>query len=60
MERVCGLGLKQNSCPHLGANRLCNAPNTSKCGFIVKLLDKQEEKVKYERKEKWYEKYYKR
>lgn len=60
MERVCGINSNYCSCPFLGENSKCNAPMSSKCCYIVKLLDKPEEVKKYERAERWYEKYYKR
>ena len=56
MEYFCTLDRNLNNCPHFDGNNHCTNPET-KCGML-RIQDNT--KKNYIRKERWYEKYYKR
>lgn len=59
---ICGLEIEDNSCPYLCDDRIhCNADPKSPCGFIKgKEVIFPDNTIKpSERKEKWFEKYWK-
>lgn len=56
MKYLCTFAEDYNTCKYLNRNNMyCTAQNT-KCGFRKEILI--EDPVGYERKERWYEKYY--
>lgn len=58
LEKVCLIDPKYNECPYKGEGRECNATDT-KCGMLIKLdVQPEQNKEKYVRKPRWYEKYY--
>jgi hypothetical protein len=54
MDKVCLLKAEFNKCPYIGADQKCNS--TSSCSMMAK-LNCQEDKDKYVRQSRWYEKY---
>jgi len=55
---ICSLDIEINSCPHLSDDgRTCNSDNSS-CTFRKE--SEAVESTKYIRKQRWYDKYYKK